>query len=278
MHEHAVKVICLIDNAVQTGSPLWGEHGLSFLIEAQGRRLLFDTGASGTVLVHNLGEAGIPPDTIAALALSHAHHDHTGGLGAFLELRPGLPLHAHPDLLRERFTRRDGKLRSVGLRLVEKALHRLADLRLSAAPQEILPGVWTTGEIVERPEAEGRSPHHCVRDGAGWAPDPYRDDLALVLLGPAGLVLVCGCCHAGLLNTLLHVRRTFGRDPVAVVGGTHLVGADGDHLKRLLQELGRLGTPALYPNHCTGLAAYLALAQAFGEQVHPCPAGTVLEF
>jgi len=272
-----VKVTCLVDNAVQARSSLWGEHGLAFLIEVQGRRVLFDTGASGTVLVHNLLQMNTLPNSMTALALSHAHYDHTGGLGVFLELRPGLPLYAHPDLLRERFSRRDKDVKAVGLRLTEPSLRRLADLRLSAAAQEILPGVWTTGEIAERPEPEGRSPHHCVRDANGWAPDSYQDDMALVLDSPAGLVLVCGCCHAGLLNTLTHVQRTFGRDPAAILGGTHLGDADQAHLRRLIEVLRPLGPPALFPNHCTGQAAYVTLAEAFGERVAPCPAGTVLE-
>ena len=273
-----MKVTCLVDNSVQTRSTLWGEHGLAFLVQVEGKRLLFDTGASGTVLAHNLVETKTSPDSITAVALSHAHYDHTGGLGAFLEMQSGLPLYAHPDLLRERFSRRDKEMRSVGLRLAEPSLRSLTDLHLSAAPQEILPGVWTTGEITERREPEGRSPHHCIRDGKSWAPDPYRDDMALVLDSPTGLVLVCGCCHAGLLNTLAHVRRVFGRDPVAVVGGTHLGNADEDHLNRLMKELDRLGAPALYLNHCTGLKAHLALAAAFDKQVHPCPAGTDLKF
>ena len=273
-----MKVTCLVDNAVQARSTLWGEHGLAFLIEVGGRRVLFDTGASGQVLMHNLLELNILPSGINALALSHAHYDHTGGLGVFLELRSGLPLYAHPDLLRERFSRRGAEPKPVGPRLTEPDLRRLSDLRLSAAPQEILPGVWTTGEIVDRPEPEGRSPHHCVREANGWAPDPYRDDMALVLDSPSGLVLVCGCCHAGLLNTLAHVQRTFGRDPAAILGGAHLGNADQAHLRRLIEVLRPLGPPALFLNHCTGQAAYVALAQAFGDRVAPCPAGTLLEF
>lgn len=273
-----MRITCLVDNAVQARSTLWGEHGLSFLIETQGRRALFDTGAGGPVLLHNLSEAGIPPGSLTALALSHAHYDHTGGLGALLELRPGLPLYAHPDLLRERFSRRGEEVKVVGLRLTEEALRRLAHLRLSATPQEVLPGVWTTGEITDRPEPEGRSSHHCIRSGEGWIPDPYRDDLALVLDSPAGLVLVCGCCHAGLLNTVVHVRRTFGQDPVAILGGAHLINADQAHLHRIVEMLHPLGPPALFLNHCTGQAAYVTLAQALGEKVAPCPAGTVLEF
>lgn len=273
-----MKLTCLVDNAVQARSTLWGEHGLAFLIESQGKRVLFDTGASGTVLLHNLLEMDIPPGSLDALALSHAHYDHTGGLEVLLKLRPGLALYAHPDLLRERFSRRGTEAKSVGLRLTEEALRRRAELRLCPEPQEIVPGVWTTGEIGDRTEPEGRSPHHWIRDGEVWAPDPYRDDLALALDSPAGLVLVCGCCHAGLLNTLAQVRQTFGRDPTAIVGGAHLINSDPAHLRRLIEVLRRLGPPSLFLNHCTGQAAYVALAHAFGEQVHPCPAGTVLPF
>ena len=272
-----MKLTCLVDNAVHPHTSLWGEHGLAFLIESEEGRVLFDTGASGTVLLHNLGMAGVGLESIAALVLSHAHADHTGGLPALLKRRSGLPVYAHPDLMRERFSRRGGQMKARGLPLDAQVLRQRADLHLDDAPQEVLPGVWTTGEITERSEPEGRSPHHFVRDGETWVPDPYRDDMALILDVSRGLVLVCGCCHAGLLNTLSHVRRAFGRDPVAVVGGTHLISADEAHLRRLVQVLQRLGPPALYLNHCTGQAAYVALAQACGDRVAPCPAGTVLE-
>ena len=273
-----MKLTCLVDNTVDPHSSFWGEHGLAFLIESEGERVLFDTGTSGTVLVHNMEEGQVTFDSIAALALSHAHHDHTGGLPALLERLPGLPVYAHPDIVRERFSGREGEMKSRGMPMDPESLRQQADLHLSDASQEILPGIWTSGEITERSEPEGRSPHHFVRDGDGWAPDPYRDDMSLILDAPEGLVLVCGCCHAGLLNTLAHVRRTFGRDPVTVVGGTHLVSADEAHLRRLIGVLRRLGPPALYPNHCTGQPAYVALASAFGGRVAPCPAGTVLEF
>jgi len=273
-----MKITCLVDNAVQPHSAFWGEHGLAFLIESEGRRVLFDTGASGAVLLHNLGVMGITPESIPAVTLSHAHPDHTGGLPAFLGHRPGLPIYAHPDLLRERFTRREGRVEAKGLPLTPEVLRQRADLRLSAEPQMILSGIWTIGEVSERPEPEGRSPHHLVRQGDGWSPDPYQDDMALVLESSQGLVLVCGCCHAGLLNTLSHVRRTFGQEPVAVAGGMHLVNVNKTHMRRLVEVLQQLGPPALYPNHCTGQAAYVALAQAFGDRVAPCPAGTVLEF
>jgi len=273
-----MRLTCLVDNAVLPHSRFRGEHGLAFLVESEAGKVLFDTGASGEVLLHNLEAAGVSPEEIAALALSHGHRDHTGGLPALLERRPGLPIYAHPDLLRERFSQRGREMRPVGVPLPSEELRRRAELRLSGEPREVLPGIWTTGEIADRSEPEGRSSRHFVRQGEDLGPDPYRDDMGLVLKTGQGLVLVCGCCHAGLLNTLAHVGRAFGQAPVAVVGGTHLIGADEAHLRRLVEVLRRLGPPALHLNHCTGQAAYVALAHALGDRVAPCPAGTVLEF
>jgi 7,8-dihydropterin-6-yl-methyl-4-(beta-D-ribofuranosyl)aminobenzene 5'-phosphate synthase len=271
-----MKVTCVVDNAVGDHSTFWGEHGLAFLIEAKSGCILFDTGRSGTVLLHNLELLGIEPRKFNALALSHAHYDHTGGLPALLDQIAGIPLYAHSDLFRERFSRRE-ECRSVGLPLEREALAKRLTFQLSAEPTEILPGVWTTGEIMDRTEPEGRSVHHLVRGTEGWEPDPYRDDMALVLETGKGLVVLCGCCHAGLLNTLAHVRRNFGLDITAVAGGTHLLQADEAHLRRVIEVLRELGVPRLYLNHCTGQRAYVTLAQAFGEAVAPCPVGTTFE-
>jgi 7,8-dihydropterin-6-yl-methyl-4-(beta-D-ribofuranosyl)aminobenzene 5'-phosphate synthase len=273
-----MRVTCVVDDAVCDHSPFWGEHGLAFLAETESGCVLFDTGQSGTVLLHNLNLLDVEPRTINALAISHAHYDHTGGLSALLDHVAGIPLHAHPDFFRERFSRREGVPKFVGLPLEREALEQRLELQLSAEPAEILPGVWTTGEITDRTEPEGRSAHHLVRGPEGWEPDLYRDDMSLVLETGNGLVVLCGCCHAGLLNTLAHVRRAFGPDITTVAGGTHLLNADEGHLRRVMEVLRELGVPRLYLNHCTGQRAYVVLAQAFGEKVAPCPAGTKLSF
>ena len=274
-----MRVTCVVDNAARRSSPFWGEHGLAFLIENEGANVLLDTGQSGTVLLHNLALLEVDPRHIDAVVLSHAHYDHTGGLAALLEQAPGLPLFAHPDIFRERFSRRKTGIESIGLALGREELAQRAELHLNAEPTEVAPGIWTTGEIALRPEPEGRSARHLVREGEGWAPDPYRDDQALVLKTGKGLVVLCGCCHAGLLNTLAHVRRIFGQEIIAVAGGTHLVSADEAQLRHVVAALREeYGSPLLHLNHCTGERAYMILAQAFGERVAHCPAGTVLRF
>jgi 7,8-dihydropterin-6-yl-methyl-4-(beta-D-ribofuranosyl)aminobenzene 5'-phosphate synthase len=273
---------CLVDNRTEDAARFRAEHGLAFVITAPTGQILFDTGQSGDALVHNAAQLGLDLGQMDALALSHAHYDHTGGLEAFLpKSRPGLPVYAHPDLFRERYAIKDGEARSIGLRMAPADLASCSTLNLSDAPVKILPGVWTTGEITARTEFDGRSSHHYIKTDKSWQPDPYRDDMSLVLEAQSGLILLCGCCHAGLLNTLAHVRRVFNQEIIAIVGGTHLANLDADTLEHIIKSLLTTGAgkvPSLYLNHCTGERSLAALAKAFGEKVNPCPAGMVLNF
>ena len=103
--------------------------------------------------------------------------------------------------------------------------------------------------------------------------------MSMVMETKEGLVVILGCCHAGMLNTLAHVQRTFGQDIAIVIGGTHLAEADRaylDHAAGVLRDTYR--SPRLHLNHCTGERAITALTNAFGDHVTTCPAGTVLAF
>jgi len=253
---------------------------LAFLIETDDERILFDTGQSGTVLLRNLKLLEIEPISLDGIAISHGHYDHTGGLEALLEvLEPGTPLYASPEVFRERYSVHDGDVEDVGTSLGREVLAARMSLRLHQDAQEIASGVWTTGEIETRTEREGSSPRHRMREDGELVQDRYVDDMGVVVGGEDGLALICGCCHAGLLNTLAHVEEVFARPVEAIAGGLHLTGASEEELEHVGEELAsRPGLRQVYPNHCTGEAAFVALTNALGaEVVRPCPAGTVLE-
>jgi 7,8-dihydropterin-6-yl-methyl-4-(beta-D-ribofuranosyl)aminobenzene 5'-phosphate synthase len=275
-----MRVICLVDNAVQRSSLFWGEHGLSFLIEVGENRILFDTGLSGTVLLHNLEVLGIEPATINRIVLSHAHNDHAGGLSRLKEMvQGGIPLYAHTDIFRERYSKKGGKVFNKAFSITRQAIETQFDLRLHEEPMEVTPGIWTTGGIMERPEPDGRSPGHMMREGDDLVPDTYQDDMALVLRLDNRLVVLCGCCHAGLLNTLAHVERSFDSPIAIIAGGLHLATSNERQLQHVAEVLSSQSSlRGVYPCHCTGEAAFVTLTHILGSSiVKACPAGTELD-
>lgn len=255
---------------------MWGEHGFSLHVQAGGKQLLMDTGQSGQVLMHNLRALGIDPAGLDGLVLSHGHDDHTGGIRDLLPSLRRVPLWAHPDVFRQKYSGQDEHPSGIGNRREE--LSDYFDLRLSVEAQEVAPGVWTSGEIRERPYPEGRGKSHVVRGEGGFIPDPYSDDLSLVVRVREGLVVICGCCHAGLLNTLDQVRGQHRGPVIAILGGTHLGSADQHLLRQVADYLQAIGSPRLYLNHCTGFRANQYLTRALPDKVFPFGVGESLEF
>jgi 7,8-dihydropterin-6-yl-methyl-4-(beta-D-ribofuranosyl)aminobenzene 5'-phosphate synthase len=273
------RIICVSNDIVVKDSTLLSEHGLSFWIRTEYGTVLFDTGQTPGVLSHNLKELRLSLQNIDMLALSHAHYDHTGGLVAVLSNNTKLVMFAHPDIFRPRYSLRQGEYRSIGLAYDQFSLSQQIKLNLSNTPTEITPNLWTTGEISERPEPVGGSPNLFIHDGVDWQPDPYRDDMSLVLETTLGLVVICGCCHAGILNTLFHVERKFKGPILAVLGGLHLLYAEDQYLEHVVRVFDEhFPDVSFYLNHCTGGNTFNKLVNAFGSRVKACPAGTIVNF
>lgn len=274
-----LKITVLVDNSVGDVDML-AEHGLSLLIEADGRRILFDTG-QGRVLLDNLCALGLSLDPLDAVVLSHGHYDHTGGLEAVLSQSHPAALFVHPAAMERKFVKLERTpCRSIGIPAPSRvALNAVLDrIVWTRAMQQVAPGVWCTGEIPRQPAKEGGEPVFFL-DEEGSVPDPLIDDQALFIETVRGLVVIAGCAHAGVVNTVDHVCHLAGKDEIhALVGGFHLGQASHGRLEEIGSALGRRNFHVLAPCHCTGMGAQAYLRARFHSLVRDVGAGNSLIF
>ncbi|ABK99554.1 MBL fold metallo-hydrolase [Pelobacter propionicus] len=277
----AICLTILCENSVAKPFGLLGEHGFACFLETPQGSYLFDTG-QGRTLVPNARYLGKELGSIRALLISHGHYDHTGALPQVLECCQGLDVLGHPDLFLSRYWELEGKRRFLGIPHRREYLESLgARFRLSRELTEIGPGVWLTGEIPRcSPWEKGDASQVAVTEtGEILRPDPVNDDLSMVVETPAGLVLVLGCAHAGLVNIIDYVTETFaGKRIHAVIGGTHLGFAGEEQFEKTLGVLERLGIEKVGVSHCTGLYGSARIAARLGERFFFAAVGTVLEF
>jgi len=265
-----VTVTILCDNSV-AGPGVLAEHGLSLHVDADGRTFLFDAGASG-VFMGNAARLGIDLSQPAPVVLSHGHYDHTGGLAALLSAWGGREVIGHPEVLAAKFSRqRSRPARAIGSPQSKRQLSRLgATFKLSAEPQQIAPGVVTTGVIPRTTDFEHIPSHFAVRRGRNLARDSFDDEQAVVVRTRRGLVVILGCAHRGLINTVRRAIELTGDGRVrAVIGGTHLAAAEPPQVERTIEEMRALGVDRLVACHCTGFGPAAELRSAFGESFSP---------
>jgi 7,8-dihydropterin-6-yl-methyl-4-(beta-D-ribofuranosyl)aminobenzene 5'-phosphate synthase len=270
----AVRITTLSENTAQLG--FLGEWGLSILVETESSKVLLDTGMSISA-VHNADLLGIDLSTVDAIVLSHAHGDHTGGLRDVLRrVRKQVQVIAHPDIWIPKYVVYGEMSRYAGIPYMKEDLESLgALLNLTKKPFKISDGITTTGEIEMTTEYETIDDRLFVKKGNKMIPDPLADDLALTVRTSEGLVLITGCAHRGIINTVRHVQKLTGGEYIhTVIGGTHLMVASPERIEKTASELKELGLQRLGVSHCTGFNASAALAKEFSEVFFLNNAGT----
>jgi 7,8-dihydropterin-6-yl-methyl-4-(beta-D-ribofuranosyl)aminobenzene 5'-phosphate synthase len=252
------------------------EWGLSILVEVDNLKILVDTGLSFSA-VHNAQLMGVDLSTIDQIVLSHGHADHTGGLRDVLKVKGEVEIIAHPDIFTAKYVQRDQEgVKYCGIPFSRDELEsRGARFNLTREPIRISENVMTTGEIPMVSGYEEVENNLFIKEGGVLHQDQLADDLALLIDTDFGLVVILGCAHRGIVNTLRHAQNLTGKELVyAAIGGTHLIRASGERIKRTIADLKEMGIQKLGVSHCTGFRASARLAHEFEKVFFLNNAGT----
>jgi 7,8-dihydropterin-6-yl-methyl-4-(beta-D-ribofuranosyl)aminobenzene 5'-phosphate synthase len=272
-----INITTLAENTANFG--YLGEWGLSIFLEVDGVNILFDTGL-GVSAAYNARLLGVDLKSVEKIVLSHGHSDHTGGLRDILREKGAVDIIAHPDIWEDKYYSFGEINHFIGIPFRREELESLgARFNLTREPAWITDRVCTTGEIPMVTDYEEIDPGLAVRKDNHLIPDQLADDLALAIKTEAGLIVILGCGHRGLINTLKHARNLTGEKRIKVViGGIHLFLASEERLIRTSADLREMGIERLGVSHCTGFKASSWLAQEFGDIFFLNNAGTRLSF
>jgi 7,8-dihydropterin-6-yl-methyl-4-(beta-D-ribofuranosyl)aminobenzene 5'-phosphate synthase len=277
-----VTVTTLMENT--SGVPfIHGEWGQSMLVETDENTILFDTGP-GDLIIDNAARLGVDLGKIDKIVLSHGHYDHTGGLQAVLiallesGAKPdGIEVVAHPHVFQDKFVYiKDMVTHPCGMPFSREDLEGLgARFNLSARPVQLNSFTMTTGEVQVSTGHEKIDSTLHIKEGESFQPDELADDLGIIIKTEKGLVLLLGCAHRGIINTINHARKVTGIDKVyAVIGGTHLISAGPEQLDATVAALKEMKIKKLGTSHCTGLIPASILAHEFKGSFFFNSAGT----
>jgi 7,8-dihydropterin-6-yl-methyl-4-(beta-D-ribofuranosyl)aminobenzene 5'-phosphate synthase len=265
-----LKITALVTNVAGDVRAGDGEWGYSALVEADGHKILYDTGASPDLVLRNARALHVDLADVEDVVLSHNHSDHVGGL---LTLRRELAqinphaisrVHVAAGIFRPRLT--DGGEDRNGLREIQGAYVATGGkFIVHAGPTELFPGIWFTGPVPRPNNEHNWSPGLSLRTAAGQVEDNVPEDAALVIATPEGTVILTGCGHAGIVNITEYARHIIGPDAVlAIVGGLHLFNASDATLAWTGEKLRGYGVRNLLAGHCTGIEATYRLRAALG--------------
>ncbi|MBN1127496.1 MAG: MBL fold metallo-hydrolase [Chitinispirillaceae bacterium] len=273
-----LSITIVVDDTAGTDA-LVAEHGLSLWVEADGMRILFDTGQSDA-LMRNARALGIDLSAADAVVLSHGHYDHTGGLAAVLDKNTKAPVYCHPGAVVPRYSLRpDGTYHSIGIPSASlTALFNCGRVQWISRPHDLGDSIGLTGPVPRLTRFEDTGGNFFL-DPAGKYADPVEDDLSMMVSTNQGLVIVTGCCHSGIVNTVRHIRQLRpGEKICAIMGGLHLLNASAERLDQTIAEFKGLPLERIVACHCTGESATQTLKSSLKDIAAGGAAGEKFDF
>lgn len=251
------------------------EHGLSVYIEAQGKKLLFDTGAS-PLFAQNAKSMGLDLKAVDAVIISHGHYDHTGGVPEFCNINSTAPLYIHREAFHETYGMENGKMeeKTCGIRWTDEERGKISSRTVKTEePVWLSENMVISGTIPVDPKTRQTETFYRRLPDGSFEPDDMAHEQILIIREPEGLYVFSGCSHKGVISAVCYARELFGGERIAVlVAGMHLYSAGEEMRKRVVRQVVSENMDTVIPVHCTGIDAICDLKAALGER---CIAATV---
>jgi 7,8-dihydropterin-6-yl-methyl-4-(beta-D-ribofuranosyl)aminobenzene 5'-phosphate synthase len=273
------------------GKSIHAEHGLSYYVETavdgETSSCMFDFGMDPCGAVNNARLLGIDTSKTEALILSHGHFDHWGGVEEILRqnmgrMKPSCKFYVGEEAFLPRYSRRPGSQEAAGIgKLNQEKIEAYGiDIEEIKSPIQIIPGAYCTGPITRVTEYESIPPSLLVERNYSIETDDFRGELALFfLLKNKGLIVLSGCAHRGIVNTIRQAQRISGVEKIhAIIGGFHLIHAKPEIVRNTIADIIAMRPQYVAPAHCTGFEAVVAFSQYMPSEFILNTAGTQYSF
>ena len=266
-----MELTVLVDNHTFIDEYYLGEPALCIYLEADGKRVMLDTGYSD-IYLKNAEKMGIDLTKLDTIVLSHGHDDHTKGLEYFPKKDGSIQLLAHPLA----FHPKKREPLSIGCPFSEEELRGMFQVKLSAEPVRLTEHLWFLGEIPRENDFENQNPVAEVLEDGVWKPDYMKEDTALVYEDREGIYVITGCSHSGICNICEYAKKVTGKGRIlGLIGGFHLFEEDAEQIRKTADYLAGEKIGALYPCHCTCFHAKCAIQNRskigeVGVSLHLC--------
>jgi 7,8-dihydropterin-6-yl-methyl-4-(beta-D-ribofuranosyl)aminobenzene 5'-phosphate synthase len=276
---------------VVPGKSIHAEHGLSYymetVIDGKASACMFDYGLDPLGVINNIQLLGLDIGKAGAFTLSHGHYDHfTGAIGILKQnqsrIARGTPFYVGDEAFNRRYSLRPGRTEYDDLGQLSKEDIEALGLKVVEVknPTQIIPGAYFTGNIEKVTAYEKVAPNYLIKRGEKQEKDDFRGEQALFFnVKGKGLVLLSGCAHVGIVNTVKHAQKVSGIDKVhSVMGGFHLINVKPEIIEKTVADIKAMKPEYIIPTHCTGFEAMVSFSREMPNEFILNTAGTKYTF